>query len=203
MQSQIDKTKQENKSRAQNFQSIDTGVQNCLFIKTTIDDVLKLGTDIIRDLAETKVKKTKFTLRLLPIEIVCRANMEDIKNAAGELFDKHFLKEPSTFAIIFHKRYNQDIKRDDVIKELADLVAMKNPLNKVFLDEPQQSIIVEVIKGHCLITVVPDFHKLKRYNVNELWAKQEKETDAVPIKEEAEKEADSPANPTSDKKEEI
>lgn len=76
---------------------------------------------------------------MLPIEIVCKAKMEDIKNAAGELFDKHFLKEPSTFAINFNKRFNNDIQRDEVIKELADLVSMKNIGNKVNLKDPQVS----------------------------------------------------------------
>lgn len=149
LQSQIDKTKQENKERAHKFQAIDTGVQNCLFVKCSIDDldVLKLGSDIVRDLAETKIKKTRVTLRMLPIEIVCKAKMQDITDAAGPLFDKHFLKEPSTFAINFNKRYNQDIQRDDVIKELAELIAMKNPNNKVNLKDPQQSVIIEVIKG--------------------------------------------------------
>lgn len=82
------------------------------------------------------------------------------------------------------------------------MVALKNVGNKVNLKEPQvslrllesrthrnafefqQSIIVEIIKGNCLISVVPDFLKLKKYNVNELWDKKEKEP-----AESAEKEA--------------
>jgi hypothetical protein len=53
---------------------------------------------------------------------------------------------------------------------------------------------VEIIKGNCLISVVPDFLKLKKYNVNELWDKKDKETDETadpnvetePVKEENE-----------------
>lgn len=161
------------------------GCQNCIFIRTTIDDPVKLGTQIVRDLAETKAKKTKFTLRMLPIETVCKARIDAIVEAGGLLFDKYFIQKPSTFSINFSRRYNNDIKRDDVIKELADLVALKNPLNKVNLSEPELSIIVEVIKGHCLMSVIPNYLKLKKYNLNELWAKgpedgssQEKEDDA-------------------------
>jgi tRNA acetyltransferase TAN1 len=175
LQDQIEKTKDEVKDRAQKFQSIETGVQNCLFIKTTVDDPLELGTRIIRDLAESKKKRTKVTLRMLPIETVCKAKIEDIKNAAGLLFDKHFLKVPSTFGINFNRRFNAEIQRDEVIKELADLVAMKNPLNKVNLKDPQQSVIVEIIKGNCLLSVVPDYIKLKKYNINELWDRKDKE----------------------------
>ena len=37
---------------------------------------------------------------------------------------------------------------------------------------------MEIIKGNCLISVVPDYLKLKKYNVNELWDKKEKEPEA-------------------------
>lgn len=193
LQDQIDKTKEEVKEKAQKFQSIESGVQNCIFIRTTIDDPLELGSAIIRDLAESQKKKTKVTLRMLPIQSVCKAKIEDIKNAAGLLFDKHFLKKPSTFGINFNRRLNNDVSRDEVIKELADLITMKNPLNTVNLKEPQQSVIVEIVKGNCLLAVVPDYIKLKKYNINELWSKKEKkeaesqevvESDAPPVKEE-------------------
>lgn len=36
---------------------------------------------------------------------------------------------------------------------------------------------MEVIKSNCLISVVPDFIKLKKYNINELWDKKEQPSD--------------------------
>lgn len=196
LQDQITKTKQDAKIKAHNFQMVPTGVQNLIFIRATIDDVLELGSTIIRDLAETKKKKTKVTLRLLPIATVCKANIEDIKNAAGLLFDKHFLGSPTTFAINFNKRFNNDVQRDEVIKELADLVTLKNPLHKVNLGSPQQSIIVEIIKGNCLLSVVPDYLKLKKYNVNELWAKREEKNSSQEVIEEenGKKEPEAPSS---------
>jgi tRNA acetyltransferase TAN1 len=165
----IEKSKKEVAEKAHLFNYIDTGVQNLIFIRTSIDNPQELGTAIIRDLYETKSKRTKVTLRFLPIQAVCKAKIEEIKDAGGLLFDKYFLKESSTFGIIFNKRFNNDVSRDEVIKELADLVHSKNAANKVNLKEPQLSIIVEIIKGFCLISVVPDFHKMKKYNLNELW----------------------------------
>lgn len=171
----IEKSKKETQEKAHLFNYVDTGVPNLIFIRTSIDDPNELGTAIIRDLFETKKKRTKVTLRFLPVQTVCKAKIEDIKDAGGLLFDKYFLKEPSTFAINFNKRYNNDIQRDEVIKELADLVHLKNPENKVNLKEPQQSIIVEIIKGFCLLTVVPDFLKMKKYNLNELWERKQQD----------------------------
>lgn len=37
---------------------------------------------------------------------------------------------------------------------------------------------MEIIKGNCLISVVSDYLKLKKYNVNELWDKKDKELEA-------------------------
>jgi len=167
----IDETKQESVKRAMLFQSVETGANGVVFIKSHIDEFYELGEKIIRDLFTTQQKKTKFTNRMLPIMRVCRAKIEDIINTSGELFDQHFLKEPCTFAINFNKRLNNDIQRDDVIKELAALVSQKNILNKVNLKEPKKTILVEVIKGLCCITVVQDYILLKKYNLNELTTK--------------------------------
>lgn len=90
------------------FQQVESGVGNCIFIKTTIPDANELGVRIVRDLAETKKRKTRFLLRFWPVDIVCRANIEDIKNSAGKLFDKIFLNaDPTTYSVVFNKRYNK------------------------------------------------------------------------------------------------
>jgi tRNA acetyltransferase TAN1 len=75
LKNEIEKTAKETKEKAQKFQSVETGVQNLIFIKTTIDDPRSLAESIIRDLAETKVKKTKVTLRMLPVETVCKVKI--------------------------------------------------------------------------------------------------------------------------------
>lgn len=102
--------------------------------------------------------------------------------AVESLFDKHFLAEPKTFAIIFNRRYNNSIKRDDVIREFADIIQAKNAKNKVDLSTPQLSVIVEIIKGFCCLSVLPDYYALKKYNVVELCAANpvDKTTNNVP-----------------------
>jgi tRNA acetyltransferase TAN1 len=114
------------------------------------------------------------SLRLKSREL---AKLEDICDAAGELFDKHFLKQPSTFAIIFNRKYNSEMNRDEIIKQLAELVHLKNMGNKVNLKTPEKTIICEVLKGMCMLTVVPDYFKLKKFNLHELGKKDEKKED--------------------------
>lgn len=150
------------------FQALDTQTTNCVFIKASIEDPVQLGVSIVTDIATEKVQKTKFLLRLIPVEIVCRARLTEIMEAAEPLFDKHFLKEPKTFSIVFNHRYNNDVKRDDVIRELAEIVHAKNSNNKVDLKMPQVSVIVEVIKGFCCMSVLPKYVAYKKYNLVEL-----------------------------------
>lgn len=170
---EINKAKQESKDKACLFQAVDSGSNGVSFIRTSVENHYDLGIKIIRKLAELKTKRSRFTNRLLPIESVCKANVEDITDSAGKLFDKHFLRESSTFSIIFNKRLNNSIHREEIIKQLADLVVQKNIGNKVNLKNPEKTILVEVIKGLCLLTVLPDYLELKRFNLNELWIKKD------------------------------
>ncbi|EDV50914.2 THUMP domain-containing protein 1 homolog [Drosophila erecta] len=150
------------------FQNVDTNTTNCVFIRTQLEDPVALGKHIINDIATTGKSMSRFLLRLVPIEAVCRANMPDIISAAGVLFDKHFLKEPTSYGIIFNHRYNQQIKRDQIITQLAELVNSKNVANKVDLKEAKKSIIVEVLRGWCLLSVIDNYLECKKFNLAEL-----------------------------------
>lgn len=48
------------------------------------------------------------------------------------------------------------------------LVATLNPKNKVDLTKPNLTIIIEVIKAVCCISVVKDYSLYKKYNVQEV-----------------------------------
>lgn len=151
------------------FQQVDTKVPNCIFIKTTVADPNELGVRIIRDIVETRKRRTRFLLRLVPVDVVCKANIEDIKNSAGKLFDKIFLNtEPVTFAIVMNKRFNNNIDRMEIITELANMISFKNSKHKVDLKNAQQTVVVEVIKGLCCISILPNYIEYKKFNVFEL-----------------------------------
>ncbi|KAH8296621.1 hypothetical protein KR054_008796, partial [Drosophila jambulina] len=181
------------------FQNMDTGTTNCVFIRTLLDDPVELGKYIINDIQTTGKSQSRFVLRLVPIEAVCRANMPDIVNAAGALFDKHFLKEPTSYGIIFNHRYNQQIKRDEVIHQLADLVNSKNIGNKVDLKEAKKSIIVEVLRGYCLLSVIDNYLESKKYNLAELANPSEKKSNDF----KSEKSLDDDKNKDGDEKERV
>lgn len=150
------------------FQVVETGASNCIFIKTNLPSPEEVATAIIKDLYTTRVQKTRHVMRMLPIMATCKANLPDIMECAGKLFDKFFLKKGSSFAVIFNKRFNSSVSRDLIIKELAEMVVMKNADNKADLKNPTLCIIVEIIKGICLLSIVENYFTYKKYNLHEL-----------------------------------
>uniref|UniRef100_A0A182QPR4 THUMP domain-containing protein n=1 Tax=Anopheles farauti TaxID=69004 RepID=A0A182QPR4_9DIPT len=160
-------------NKAFRFQSVDSGAMNCLFIQTSLPDPDEIAYRLMKDLSETKKHRSRFILRMLPILAVCRANLKEILDAVGALADQYFLKEPKTYAIVFNRRLNNDLSRDDVIREVADLITAKNSGNKANLKSPQLAVIIEVIKGLCCIGILREYYELRKYNLTELVAQRE------------------------------
>lgn len=158
-------------SRKKLFQVVESGAKNILFIRSTVDDPVKIAYSIIRHIAETKEQKTRFLLRLIPVEKTCKANLHDIKENIDVLVEKYFNDESKTFSVVYNHRNNNSLNRDEVIKEIAAIVDSKNKTHSVNLKQPQLAIIVEVIRGMCLLSVVPDYIKFKKYNLHQLCEK--------------------------------
>lgn len=158
-------------NKRKRFQHVGTGAANCVFIKTALRDPVRLVEHIVRDVAASRKNITRNVLRFVPVEAVCKANVLDIKNAAGRLFDRHFLNRPATtFAVVYNRRCNNDLDRDEVIRELAQLVTAKGADHKVDLRNSRMAVLVEIVKGLCCLSVVPDYMQLKKYNLAELAA---------------------------------
>ncbi|XP_011495962.1 PREDICTED: THUMP domain-containing protein 1 [Ceratosolen solmsi marchali] len=150
------------------FQVIDTGVKNVIFIKSMIPDTLELLTAIIEDLQKTKKQKTRYLLRMLPIQIVCKAYLDDIKPKVEVLFEQYFTQEPKTFCIVFNRRSNSNLHRNEVIDDLAQIISKKNPGNRTNLKNPDIAVVIEVIRAVCLISIAPLYFTYKKYNLLEI-----------------------------------
>ncbi|XP_039284243.1 THUMP domain-containing protein 1 isoform X2 [Nilaparvata lugens] len=211
LEREVKSLKKSTKSGERRFQVVESGANCCVFIKAKIPDPVKLAATIMEDVASTKTQKTRYLIRLLPVEVTCKAYMDSIKKAADSLFDKYFKCEPTTFAIVYkihrgayihppqivasamenpiqgtmtiprladcdkdkrskksNKRNNDNLLRDEVIQSLAVLVEDKNILHKVDLRQARLTVVVEVIKSICCLSVVPDFFKYCKYNLMQL-----------------------------------
>ncbi|KAL1129395.1 hypothetical protein AAG570_013922 [Ranatra chinensis] len=150
------------------FLAVEAGVNGCVFIKTTLENPVELTYAIMKDIAKTGTKKSKYLLRMMPVEVVCKAYIEDVKKAAEKLFAEHFSGEPITFAINFTKRCNNNLMREEVIEALAQLVKDRNPDHKADLKSAHSTVLVEVLKNFCCLAVVPQYFQMRKYNLIQL-----------------------------------
>ncbi|XP_030589984.1 THUMP domain-containing protein 1 [Archocentrus centrarchus] len=163
-QLQASGTKQERR-----FQALDSGANNVIFIRTQNIESDKLVHHILSDLHTTKKKKSRVILRMLPVTGTCKAFQEDMVKYLTTFLEPWF-KTPNcaTYQIAFKARNSSHNKRDEIIKSIAGLVGKLNPKNKVDLTNPELTIIVEVIKAVCCLSVVKDYTLYRKYNVQEV-----------------------------------
>ncbi len=53
-------------------------------------DVNKVGVAIVKHVAETKESQTRFTCRFIPIDILCKAKIDDFHSFGGPILSKYF-----------------------------------------------------------------------------------------------------------------
>ncbi|TKS68561.1 THUMP domain-containing protein 1 [Collichthys lucidus] len=151
------------------FQALDSGANNVIFIKTQNLESDKLVHHILSDLHSSKKKKSRVILRMLPVTGTCKAFQDDMVKYLTTFLEPWF-KTPNcaTYQIAFKARNSSHNKRDEIIKSIAGLVGKLNPKNKVDLTNPELTVIVEVIKAVCCISVVKDYTLYRKYNVQEV-----------------------------------
>lgn len=170
MKKEVDEIK-ESKHELRRFQNTNTKAKNLIFIRTTIPDPSQLAHSILSDLWETKVQKSRFAIRLLPIAGTCRAEEGEVKKLGKELFTPIFqtpFGEGYNFSIIVKIRNNNGLGRDSVIPALAGIIKDLNPLHRVNHDKPDFVVLVEVAQSVCCLGIVKDFFKFKKYNLQEV-----------------------------------
>ncbi|CAM4522367.1 unnamed protein product [Lepidochelys kempii] len=169
LKKEVDQIRTSNEQKLRRFQSVESGANNVVFIRTLGVEPEKLVHHILMDLHTTKKKKTRVILRMLPISGTCKAFMEDMKKYSETFFEPWF-KAPNkgTFQIVYKARNNSHMSREEVIKELAGIVGSLNPENKVDLNNPQYTIVVEIIKNVCCLSVVKDYVLFRKYNLQEV-----------------------------------
>ncbi|XP_006876039.1 PREDICTED: THUMP domain-containing protein 1 [Chrysochloris asiatica] len=169
LKKEVDDIRASTEMRLRRFQSMESGANNVVFIRTLGIEPEKLVHHILQDMYKTKKKKTRVILRMLPISGTCKAFLEEMKKYA-ETFLEPWFKAPNkgTFQIVYKSRNNSHMNREEVIKELAGIVGNLNSENKVDLTNPQYTVVVEIIKAVCCLSVVKDYMLFRKYNLQEV-----------------------------------
>ena len=177
------------------FKLMNTGVQNVLFFKARIHDPVSFAKAIMDEIIESKEQKTRFLLRLIPIEATTKAYKENISEAVKKLLIPHFDGKELSYCVVFKSRCNKDFSKEVAYKIVGDIMKEISPNSKVEFKTPDFVVMVEVMKGNCCIGVLPDyFSTYKKYNLIELASLKVKET--AQNENSQEKDADKNTNET-------
>ncbi len=155
-------------STERRFQCLDTGVKNVLFVRTLLEDPVALGRQILEDLESTRQQRTRYLLRLLPVEATCKASAESLEKAVATVVPRRLEEDSVTYCVAFKSRMSSSLGREDVIRIVTTAVKSCNPSAKVEYKSPKFVIVVEVVRGHCCLSILPRYFELKKYNVVEV-----------------------------------
>ena len=166
---QIKEASVKSEKEGQTFQLLQTGVQNVLFFRTKIRNPLNLAMAVMKDIKSSGAQKTRHLLRMIPVDVTCKAYDDNVKEACLRILPKHFKdREQVSFSILFKSRCNQSFSKDNAVKLIGGVVRDLNPKASVEYKNPDLVIIVEVMKGNCCLGVLPDYFSYKKYNLVEL-----------------------------------
>ena len=168
------------------FQNTDTKTKNLVFIRTLLPNPCELAHTIFTDIFDSQVQKARYALRMLPVAVTCKANINQITETAKSLFKLDFetaFGHGRKFTTVCKIRNNNSLSRTAVLPSLSRIIQEMNPLHTLCHDEPDLVIIVEVIRNICCLSVVKDYFKYKKYNLHEIITPSKKGSDKSKEKE--------------------
>jgi tRNA acetyltransferase TAN1 len=101
----------------------------------------------------------------MPMQQICMARIEDIRQEVSKLIDLSFGDESVSYCVVFESRLNDSLDRMTVIDMIAEMVG---PKHKVKLTEPDKVILVQVFKAHCGLSVLDNWAPNRKYNIQEI-----------------------------------
>ena len=193
-QLEAEKSALKTESTEKRFQVVESGVQNVLFVKTTLKDPVQLATRILEDIQKTGTQKTRHLIRLIPIQITCKAYDANVKTAVESLVKKFENNAKTvTYQVLFKSRCNTNLVKEDAIKIVQQVTSDQKQISfKADLKNPDVCFVFEVMKSNCCIGILPNYFGYKKYNLIEV-ASSNKKDETKP--EDADETATKPEKP--------
>ncbi|KAI1644945.1 uncharacterized protein F4817DRAFT_345090 [Daldinia loculata] len=180
---EIQEMKPASKSKDSVFEPMRMNLDCLLFIRTKPPvDPVALVQQICKDakeITEKSQRRTRFINRFTPVALTAKATEAGVEEVAKNVLAKHFQLagedeqeevpkgDAYSYAIRPSFRAHNTLKRDDVIKKVASLIA---PRHKVNLSSPDKVILIDIYQTFCGMSVVDgDWESLKRYNLHEIY----------------------------------
>ncbi len=123
---------------------------------------------IFNETITSKKAKSRYIMRLLPVIGTCKASEDKIKKLAEEVLVPYFADSVGhTFCIQIKIRNNGSMSRQALIPLLADVIKTLNPTNQANLDAPDYVINIDILRAVCCLSVLKDFAKFRKFNLQE------------------------------------
>lgn len=161
--------------RKARFVGYETGCNGVIFVRMHSEKGLyqkgpkELAEAIVREVATSKQSRSRFCMRLLPVELTCYASTSELEKVVRPLILRHFPKDPDQppikYAVICEVRANTNLNKMDFIHTVAKMVPEPHSVD---LKRPEKTILVQIVKTACAIGVVQDFKELSKYNLRQL-----------------------------------
>jgi tRNA acetyltransferase TAN1 len=124
-----------------------TGISGLITIKTGLNpfEVVEKLRAILRE----RPYEFRYTLRIIPVEMVVRTDLSQIQQAVTRLSSK--IAEKETFRVTVEKRFSGTATKD-IIETAATIIK-----NKVNLSKPDKIVLIEVVGALTGVSVIePD-----------------------------------------------
>ncbi|KAJ7096520.1 hypothetical protein B0H15DRAFT_920948 [Mycena belliarum] len=155
--------------KEQRFTNCQTNTPCVVFIscKPPVDPVQLVMTHI-HNVYATGVTHTRHSLRFSPVSAACVTNLPEIQALCRTVFEPCFggsVGQKFRYKIESRIRNHTTIARADLIEAIAKCVPEGHTVD---LADPELTILVEVFKSVCGVSVVRDYLKYNKFNAVEI-----------------------------------
>ncbi|KAJ3452827.1 thump domain containing protein 1-related [Anaeramoeba flamelloides] len=166
---ELKQLQEQKKEKKYTFTSIKTPVKGLIFIEIHEEkiDPLEIVLEFFREIVETKEMKSRYIIRIFPIQYICYSDIDKILLKTKLVVEKHFGEEikPFPYCVDCQIRAN-GIKKMEIIQKVADLVSEKF---KVDLTNPKGVILIRTIAQSSGIAFLPKYTEYGKYNAKTLY----------------------------------
>ena len=175
------------------FKHHETGIKGVQYVSFPADgpSPQEVVVSVMKEAKATMTLRARNCSRFLPVSHTCFASVEAIKEMAPKVLEGHFPAEEVEgqkgvqFAVEYEHRSFQGINRLDIINAFTDQI--KCPPNKVNLNSPEKTILVQMLKSVCAVSIVTGYKELCKFNIKNI-TEPSKDEKPKEKKEEAKKE---------------
>jgi tRNA acetyltransferase TAN1 len=180
------------------FKHHETGIKGVQYVQFPADgpSPQEVVISVMKEAKATMTLRARNCSRFLPVTHTCFASVEAIKEISPKVLEGHFPAEVVEggpkgvqFAVEYEHRSFQGINRLEIINAFTDQI--KCPPNKVNLTNPEKTILVQMLKSVCAVSVVTNYKELSKFNIKLITeSKDDKLKKEEPKKVEAKKETE-------------